>query len=771
MKDDFTINTLYLDTLEETLKEKKPLLVINVGTTGVDNSSFSNHTPMRVNVQELNYDEKTKNYEPIMTFDKIIACSAEALNHNRTMDIFAYNNIDKDKYAKGEDVTPVDKFQKEFCELLDEYKKADIKYITNDTEFCIKYLSKINCAEQLKNESNAGNVLDLQKMAKEYLSKGAYAPTKTVNLKNLIETAKTKVNLPLTEEEKILHGVDVRSKAIAEFIRLYGAEKGVLLSAEERHFEAVQNDIIEDMSQKGRKGYEETDLQGKIDALFRMNVVSEDIYDRNSRCELNKLLNVLEGKGKNIAKGFIVMQSATTGFGANNVPIQFSAIAYSLENGMPRLKENMSINIQADRKSLNMAKNNCTKAYKPFDAFAFCGIDINSYEEAILNNENPSSSNEKKSKKVYTQEEAVNCITQFFSNYDLNKDWALITSGNSENSNRSFTQESLTKLGNMELNDAPYIDFTQVLKEYVCKCHHEGKDISIFHNEWKERNFGLDSFAKNAGVTLSNTTARCNFVQFLIKDIAEQLNNEKAIEAVKEATEEENKKIEAIRNGDAPKEEENEEELFTSNTRLASSSIKKDAPMSFGRYVAANSDNSENELMERRMRPHIPNFIDEEENIENDIYKELGYERRSNRNSETNNERYNNRRPHFTRSEFERRYERDDGVVYPSSRERSTNSNVTNDSLNNFVNAMSDVLTKQANMVAEQTRFIAEQNNLLNTVIQQVTQQTAEATQQNERLLKMCEEQMNLILNMIAEREGVGKVSKLSEKIDINKTN
>lgn len=79
---------------------------------------------------------------------------------------------------------------------------------------------------------------------------------------------------------------------------------------------------------------------------------------------------------------------------------------------------------------------------------------------------------------------------------------------------------------------------------------------------------------------------------------------------------------------------------------------------------------------------------------------------------------------------------------------------------------MGDVLSKQASMVSEQTRFIAEQNILLGKMIEQMSAQTSETSKQNAQLIEMCQQQMAVILNMLNEKETLGrdKINKINEK-------
>lgn len=763
MRDEFLISQPHLTALEETIKNHNPFLIVNVGVTGVDNAEYANNKPIRVMVREYQYSENSKCYEDVMTFDRIIKYEDNAFNEylsNPKSDIFALNGIDKAEYENGGvNVVSSDKFCKEFNDLLMSYFKTDIQVISNDAETNIKYLEKIGCAETVKDFANQGNVLDLPKVAKEYITKNASGMSaKNISLSTLVKIMKEKSNSTLSDAEKSLNGIDVRTNVIAEFVSFYGREKNLLPSNDEVRFTEAGNTYIEDTSQRGKEKYEKASISEKIETLIKANAINEQVKNRDYPCEINKLYNVFEGNGKNKAKGIIIMQCATTGFGADNMPIQFSAVVCSLQNGIPSVEKKFCIDIQADAKSLEKAKNNMEKKYRPFDAFKYCDIDLQEYENGISHNEKPLPKGVKKGK-VYTQEEAVKRIEAFFSGYDTDKEWAIITNGTAKDERKSFTQECLDKIGNMAINNSPFIDFTQALKEYVYKCQALDKEIAVFHNEWNEKNFSLDSFAHNLNLSVKNTTERCGIVFFLARDIASQIVNDKILQTVKDASEQESKKIEEIK----LTADDESEKMIHSNARLATPNKSSEAPM-FNRYDKAAEDEEMRQFLPKRMRPRIPSAEDEND-VMNDIYSNLGYEREEKEDPlsrmmrrERENDR-DRRRSSFSRAEFERHYERDYGSSYPDRRSNS-------DTLNSFVDAMGDVLSKQASMVSEQTRFIAEQNILLGKMIEQMSVQTSETSKQNAQLIEMCQQQMAVILNMLSEKETLGrdKINKINEK-------
>ena len=62
---------------------------------------------------------------------------------------------------------------------------------------------------------------------------------------------------------------------------------------------------------------------------------------------------------------------------------------------------------------------------------------------------------------------------------------------------------------------------------------------------------------------------------------------------------------------------------------------------------------------------------------------------------------------------------------------------------------------------------------MLGKMIEQMSSQASEASRQNAQLIEMCQQQMSVILNMLDEKENVGrdKIAKIGEKTNINKEN
>lgn len=127
--------------LEETLKKHEPYAVINVSTTGLDNSEFDKHSPTRVCVQEYIWNEKTKKYEEGLAFDKMVKCGDEALQkalEPNAYDVFENGGIDREAYIKGENVLEQAEFAKAYSDFMESLKKETM-LIANGAGFAKHY--------------------------------------------------------------------------------------------------------------------------------------------------------------------------------------------------------------------------------------------------------------------------------------------------------------------------------------------------------------------------------------------------------------------------------------------------------------------------------------------------------------------------------------------------------------------------------------------------------------------------------------------------------
>lgn len=514
MKGNFKANP-YLMMLGDTLKEKDALVFINVSTTGIDNADCMLHSPTRVCVQEYSFDEEIGAYVPKLTFDKMVQATPEgikyAMDNAEKYDVFKNGGINARDYLNGTNVLSVEDFQKEFHFFMESFNLDDTLIIANNTDFCINYLNKIGCGTELDNANKVDRAIDQTKLTTEYLSEKGVGGRKTLeDLRNYIENRDEEKG-----KEKIIGG-DNRIKVMFNFVEKYGRESRILDGEYSVYFSERNRETYESFVQRGKEKYQESGLEDKFKTLIAKGTISEDVVDRSYPCDMNDLFDVLEGKTDK--KGIIVMQTATTGFTAGNAPIQFTAIVYDIEQETLVGKKMLSIDIQADSKSLNLAKQAMENG--DFDAFAYTGIKFEDYMKGISS----------VSKEVNTEEMAVRKINAFFKEFSF-KDYALVSNGKARNSDMSFSQKALERLGNMAMLNEPFIDCSQVIKEYLYMCMETGKECGILDLDkidGKAFTFSLENMANaNDLGELKGTQDRCMATINLIDMINNDLHNEK----------------------------------------------------------------------------------------------------------------------------------------------------------------------------------------------------------------------------------------------------
>lgn len=485
----------YLMELEDAIKERENFAFLVVSTTGIDNSSCDAHTPTRVCLKEYEFDSVVGAYKEALVFDELVKCSdeglANAVANSEKYDVFKNGGIDVTKYISGEGVLSVDEFKDKFNFFMDSLIEGDSEpvFIANGTNFCISYMDKIGCADKLIDLKEAEKIIDQTVITKEYIDKMSI-PSKTATLDVLNHYVQNKdVSSPASK----IVGTDKRADAMANFVIHYGRENKWLFNDVLVHYNKINQETYENFVQKGKDRYLESDFEGKFATLLGKNIISADVVDRDYPCDLNNLYDILEGKTDK--KGIIVMQSATTGFTAGNFPIQLTAMVYELNDSKDLDGVCiMSMDINADKKSISKALQN--KESGNFDAFAYTGINSADYIKGISSSDG----------NVLSADEAVDMINRFFKQFPTS-DYAILSNGKSKNNDLSFTQDSLTKIGNMSVCNAPYIDFTQVIKEYTYE-HMKGnmpnEVIDLDRIDGSNFKFSLECIAENNDIEVVN---------------------------------------------------------------------------------------------------------------------------------------------------------------------------------------------------------------------------------------------------------------------------
>jgi len=506
----------YLMEMENAINERNNFVFMVVSTTGIDNSACDAHSPTRVCVKEYEYDKEVGAYKQALVFDELVKCTDEGLQHaianKDKYDVFQNGGIDATAYINGDNVLSVDEFKAKFTRFMEGFDK-DTVYIANGTKFCISYMDKIGCADMLKALDEDERIIDQTTLTKEYFNKkGIESRTATLDVLNHYVNHKE-----IASAEKIM-GTDKRTESMANFMIHYGRENKWLYNDTVVFYNENNKEQYESMVRKGKEKYLESDFEGKFTTLLSSNVISHDVIDRDYPCDLNELYDVLEGKSDK--KGIIIMQSATTGFTANDYPIQLTATVYELGKESLEGVCVMSMDINADRNSINKAIQNKEKG--SFDAFTYTGINLDDYMKGISSSEGG----------VLSPDEAVDMINRFFKQYSTDE-YALISNGKARNSDLSFTQNSMSKIGNLGVCNAPYIDFAQVVKEYTYERMSNdlpNRVIDLDSIDGSNFKFSLECIAENNGLevfnkhTIDKCFAMASIVDSIYQDARERIH-------------------------------------------------------------------------------------------------------------------------------------------------------------------------------------------------------------------------------------------------------
>lgn len=519
MKDNFKIseNALELLSLDETLKARQPYMVIAISATGIDDDVYADHRPTRIYVKEYVYSEENNGYIEGIGFDKLVEATQEsiqvAIDNLETVDVFERGGIDREAYLRGENVESLVSVQDDFNSFIAAHAD-NTKFIMSSAEFCMKMLHRIGCDEELLKQKENHNLLDITALASAYL-----ADNKSVYNKgsNTLEELRNVIN-GRNDNSKIL-GVDARCEVMTAFATKRGREMGFIASDLEAQNAVIEKTYKKDMSDNGKLKYRDASLESKFDKLVKIDVLNEAMMNRDYDCALNRLYDCFENK--NGIKGVILMQCATTGKGTSaDVPIQFTALKMDIENGaLKPTKDGCSFDIKCDNRSLQQAIS--IKESGGFDAFAYTGINLDTYRSGKITLPNGKPSN----KPLKTDEQALATISAFFSKVDINE-YPIVSCGSSVKAKtRSYAQEALSSLGNIPMIDAPFIDFADVLKQYAYVSHYDAKyeRNAIFDEEkWSSNTFSLEDLAKYKDKPIRHTQFKCMLMGGAIDDICRQ---------------------------------------------------------------------------------------------------------------------------------------------------------------------------------------------------------------------------------------------------------
>ena len=524
MLSNFKINASLM-SVDETLQSHSPYMIIALSSTGIDKASeFSDHRPTRVYVQEYIYNQTKKDYEEGIHFDKMVECTPDALNAALSMpdgiDVFYKAGINKEEYQAGKNVLSTEDFKKEFESFISAHADGT-KFIINNSYFTMSMLKKINCIDELERQARQYRVLDLYEITKGYFDENK------IDFKPTFEN----INHILNNDTNEVVGIDNRAKIINNFIIRRGREQNFLLSEQEVENVAIQNSYFDDISKAGKAKYKNGSVEEKLQTLSKLknSTLTPDLFKRDYDCNLNRLFDIFEGK--NGIKGFVIMQVATTGFTADDEPIQVSALQCSMSNGAIQAEKYISLDIQCSDRAEQLALSETENG--KFNAFDFTGINYKAYKsgKATL----PNGEIDPK-KPVYPTDQAALKLDKFFSEFKI-EEYPLITSGNGGGDTaRSYSQSVLKSICNIPIIDAPYIDFSALIKEYTFVAYYQDKYKSnaLFNEEdFAGRNFSLGDFSNYYNKPINHTLLKCDLMGEMLTKLNEQhLELEKPLYAI-----------------------------------------------------------------------------------------------------------------------------------------------------------------------------------------------------------------------------------------------
>lgn len=537
-----------LKQLENTLKEHEPYAVLIVSTTGIDKEGeFEDNYPTRVVMKQFEFDKQTKSYQSDFTFDKMVEAPEEAVKHAieniDSYDVFTNGGIDKDSYIRGDNVLSVENFRKDFQTAINAVKESNSTLIINNESHAIHFLDKIQSADTLKELKDNNKTLDQTNLTKAYFHKHDVKGKTTLEALRNYKMSSPKSSLLNANDKKLLDdfsmftkkefltehpnitesiyditqkdidrrsakiiGGEQRIAVISNFIEDYGREEKILENEYITNMRENDAAKIQQWSERGKEEYRNSDIDAKFNTLINKNIIKpEKILAGDS--QFHKLIDAIE-KGDN--KGIMIIHTATTGFEINNgkrdtgFPIQFAASVYSRNQDgtvdMTRAKATM-MQIQAPSRSIMRAEENIRKG--KYNTFKEAGIDLEEY---------------KAGKNVLSQEQAQEKINTVFKMFPP-KDYTLVTiSGD-------FAQKSLQHLGNFSVNEKESIDAAQAIKEYGYLASHNEEykqDIALFDIN-KVSKFSLEDIAQSRNNDIPKSSlSKVKFVAQLMYEVEQQ---------------------------------------------------------------------------------------------------------------------------------------------------------------------------------------------------------------------------------------------------------
>ena len=501
MKDNFSTNIELLH-LEEALKNKQPIAMMVVSTTGVAEDDM----PFRIQVKQYEYDETIGGYinstdakfdtNKGFTFNECVAVPTDiidrAAENATTYDVFKGAECTADEYKSGtvggKGVMSRDDFAKAFQMTMNALVKDNTVIMVSDLAFAQKMLAKIDC--KLPDDPNM--LIDNSAMRKEFVehkgvtsfSRVSFGAVKDVlhplpASYGLFSQDEVSADFKSMEKDDFLKKysgngitekmyevyaasqaeltVTERVKTMKEMTDDYGREKGLIQTAyQQRSSESkAQNHQI--WSDNGKKQYANASLHSKLtwfvkQGYFDVNAVG------NGTSDYHKLMQAITGE--NGKKHIAFVHTATTGV-EDSKPLKLFATVYDIDPAthLPDFKHPHSFKavFPNDYPSDVMKAMEGAKK-KGIELFVDAELDEKLYFDNKMKQGD-------KTVKIPSIKTVQKNIDAYFTP-DMLSDCVIVSAGSTDDG-KAFFQNALNAVCKTKLGEADYIDFLRVLKEYA----------------------------------------------------------------------------------------------------------------------------------------------------------------------------------------------------------------------------------------------------------------------------------------------------------------
>ena len=773
MKSDFSIDMIQL---EEALVKKEPYAALVVSTTGLDRGNMVRQCATRVQLVQFEYDDELKQYDRSVTFNKLIAADLPMVNaaiataENGGYDVFASAGIDPvsykaqienpDLFKKGgipadQKVLTQAEFKQAFDYTMQGMERDNTTIIANGTDFAIKYLDKLGCADKLRAMQEQGKVIDQPHLGAEYLHKHgrddllSYGTAKLEAVRNFLTPPSNAVkqfdkpelagDFKSMSKEDFLkaHKVsertyDLKVKDVAfreakatamervdiinQFITAVGREKEMLEPERMARVRENEKRRYDTASERGKQRYRNASVEAKLNTLKEIGKLDTDAVD-NGNSEYHKLMETVHGDNGN--KGIAFVHIATSGLdnpkgNATGLPMQLVLHVFDINKDGSGLdgsthkgkKITMKLPPEVVLKAEEEIKNG------GFDVFKDAGVNINEIKNG--------------GKNLVSENVFVQTIDNLFKQFDPKEYPIVALSADSEG--KAFFQKSLESICTFDVINAPVIDFTKAMAEYTYLMS-KNNEKNVLFGDNNVKNLGIRDIAQCLNVDISTGTS--GKVAAMIQAVAELYQQNLELNP------------DFINKGKEEVKEESVKEAETKTEAPATKQAVNESAESLDDFVEVDEPNAE------------PEFADEDEGYDDTFIEEDDPEREAFEAALANDEEFSVSAPEEKEAEpkpeqsslapekkqeekkeqLERRHpERPKRAVAPA-----PEAPVPSGDMNSIIAALIQQNTRQSELIAQQSQIIAQQSEII--------------AKNDERLFALLQQQNDLIKSAFLQQD------------------